>query len=929
MPLFARGPNGTPEILILHSYTPEFGWTAEQARGISRALAEYPLPYRIYSEFMDWKRFPTPENRARMMAVLLEKFKAIDIDLIITTDDAALDLALEYRSRSARAVPVIFTGVFPETAPALIGEAGMITGVYEELDIAGTIRFSKTVMGSIERVYLVTEFSESGSAVVPDMVRKVVNQELPHAEFIDLASLRLPELEEFVATVPDHSMILLGPFYFDRSLLSWSTEVLVNRLSRASRLPVFLVYTHQFGTGALGGSLLSGEHQGRAAGAMAVRYLSSKELSPVHSLSADDFRLQADYRVLKAYGYPRKLLPAGTDLIHWRQIVWIRYWYQTLILALIFCILLALIISLLVNHSKLSRLARDNIHQCLRINDYKDRLAESEERYRLAAIGSNDALWNWNTDTNYIHYSERWYELTGYNPDLFAPKTLDGYCVPEDKDILTQAIEEHIQGQSDFLHCEIRIRTASGNHCWVLIRGKAIHTADNQTQLAGSITDINERKAHEQEIEQLAFHDALTGLPNRALAQKQMSQALKTATCKKRTGLILLDIDNFRSINETFGHETGDRVIVHAATILSSILHDRVLLSRFGGDEFLIMIRNAGAEEIRKYTQLALRMLGQKIEIYGHQHVLTVTAGVSLYPEHGATFDALLQCSDAALHRAKHSQKNRYLIYDKTMHQQMKERLELENALRSARENSELSVVFQPQINTHTGKIAGFEALARWHPAGRGEIPPCIFIPIAEGCGQIERISQFVITETADFIRRAESSGYRDFTVSVNISAQQVKEENFADKLIREISSGGINAERIGLEITESFLIEDLDAVRAKLNRLRDEGFMISLDDFGRGYSSLSYLKALPIHYIKIDKSFVDDITSSSKDIPLAKAIIAISHQLGLQVVAEGVESADQQEYLSKNECDFIQGFFYSKPVDADTALQLLVSSHS
>jgi len=336
------------------------------------------------------------------------------------------------------------------------------------------------------------------------------------------------------------------------------------------------------------------------------------------------------------------------------------------------------------------------------------------------------------------------------------------------------------------------------------------------------------------------------------------------------------------------------------------------------------VVMDTNIEEMEKYGKLAIKLLSRRLEIDGRNHFLSASAGIALYPEHASNLEELFQKADAALHRAKFTGKMKFFMFDSSIQSELLKHMELESGLRNALENNELYVAYQPQISMASHKIAGFEALARWNNPGKGNISPADFIPVAEETGQIDAIGLFVLKAAVAFIKRAETVGHTGFTVSVNVSVKQLHDEDFVKKIIRILLIGDVKPARIALEITESFMIEDLDPVIARLNELKAAGFLLSLDDFGKGYSSLSYLRTLPINYIKIDKCFIDDILSRGSTVPLAKTIIALSHQLGLQVVAEGVEQKEQLDYLIENDCDYIQGYYYSKPGSEDTVLNQL-----
>lgn len=387
------------------------------------------------------------------------------------------------------------------------------------------------------------------------------------------------------------------------------------------------------------------------------------------------------------------------------------------------------------------------------------------------------------------------------------------------------------------------------------------------------------------------------------------------------SGVIFVNIQNFTVINNMFGHTIGDKVLINTANILSSLINEHIKIARFGGDQFVLFISATSKAFVEKYAQLVIRLLTRKMEIDGRFHYLTISAGIALCPDHANQVEDLFQKADAALNRAKLLATPGYVLFDDSIQASLAFRLEIQTGLRTAIDNSELYVAYQPQIDLSTGKINGLEALARWNYPRRGEVSPGLFIPIAEETGQIDQIGFFVVQSAVNFIKRAEPLGHTDFTVSVNVSVRQMQAKDFVHRVIHFVKESGVSPSRINLELTESFLIEGIELMAKKLEQLKDAGFLLSLDDFGKGYSSLSYLKELPVHFVKIDKLFVDGIITEEKTRTLAKSIITLSHDLGLKVVAEGVEEKEQYLYLKEAQCDIIQGYYFSRPVTEETVL--------
>jgi len=944
-PLQITAEEGKATVLILHSYDREYRWTEDINTGIIKAFENLKTPYLICTEYLDWKRFPNEKNIANLHTLFAEKYKNVPVDVIITSDDKALAFAAKYRKELFSDAPIVHSGVYPESVQALTGGAGNITGVYEEQDIRTTVEFALHVQPNPRAAYIISDLNESGQAVEAHL-RTTVHKLAPDIGIDTLSQLPIESIEHFVAALTKYDLVFIGSYSIDKSGKTYTGETLIGRVGMASKTPVYILNTHHLGTGAFGGNLLSPYLMGMNTGGLAIKILEGTKADSIAPLSASSYTPMFDNNTLKRLGIKRSALPKGAVLINREIPFYERYRSEVIAISVIFVLLTVLLFSLSINYTRkrkmVQKLSEWN-EEVSRLNDslleseeklrnqyeeisvIKTNLEESEERYRLSANGSNDALWDWNYATRQMHYSTRWFEMTGFSPEKENAILLENFLHPSDRGLYKQTIKAHVEDKTEQALCEIRVKIASGRYKWILLRGKAIRDSKNVVvRFAGSITDIDDRKQKEEEIENLAYFDQLTSLPNRTQALEITQKAIDTTARGQHCGLMFIDIDNFKYINDTFGHPVGDKVLVQIAKSLSSILNENINIARFGGDEFLLVVMDTNLEEMEKYGKLAIKLLSRRLEIDGRNHFLSASAGIALYPDHASNLGELFQKADAALHRAKFTGKTKFFMFDTFIQNELLKHMELESGLRNALENNELYLAYQPQISLASHKIAGLEALVRWNNPRKGNISPADFIPVAEETGQIDAIGVFVINAVVAFIKRAETVGHNDFTVSVNVSVKQLHDEDFVKKIIRILLLGDVKPARIALEITESFMIEDLDPVIERLNELKAAGFLLSLDDFGKGYSSLSYLRTLPINYIKIDKCFIDDILSRGATVPLAKTIIALSHQLGLKVVAEGVEQKEQLDYLIENECDYIQGYYYSKPGNEETVLNQL-----
>jgi diguanylate cyclase (GGDEF)-like protein/hemerythrin-like metal-binding protein/PAS domain S-box-containing protein len=442
-----------------------------------------------------------------------------------------------------------------------------------------------------------------------------------------------------------------------------------------------------------------------------------------------------------------------------------------------------------------------------------------------------------------------------------------------------------------------------------------------------SFSDITSRKAAEEEIKQLAFYDPLTQLPNRRLLQERLKHSIEVERRDgKQLALLMLDLDRFKAVNDSLGHLAGDELLQQVAIRISARLRDVDMVARLGGDEFVVLLEDiAHAEDAARVASEIILVLSKPFQLAQSSDVqIGVSIGISLYPEHGANYETLMDHADAALYQAKDQGRGCYAYFSEDQTLAARERIALETRLRRAIEQGELRIFYQPQVDIASGRIVGAEALVRWQDPIEGLIPPVRFIPIAEETGLILEIGAWVLRETCRQGRLWLDAGLPPLTLAVNVSPQQFRRGDISALVATCLSETKFPAEYLELEMTESGLMENQDNVMALLNELRSQGIHLAIDDFGTGFSSLAYLKHFPLDVLKIDKSFIDDIPNLQDDMEIAATIIAMGRILGFKVLAEGVETPEQLAFLREKNCDLYQGYILSPPVPAEAFVELL-----
>lgn len=546
-------------------------------------------------------------------------------------------------------------------------------------------------------------------------------------------------------------------------------------------------------------------------------------------------------------------------------------------------------------------------------------LLESEERFRQMASNIQEVFWLTDVKNRQILYVSPAYEEIFGRPceELHAdPSQWAGAIHPEDRQRVQRAMI-NLQSAKDY-NLEYRIIRPDGTLRYIQDRAFPIHDAAGSVyRIAGLAQDITARKEQETRIEYLAYHDALTELPNRALTMDRLEYAITRAQRHDQTlGVLFIDLDRFKTINDTLGHPAGDALLQQVGERLSSTLRKQDTVGRVGGDEFLVLLLELrDAEDAAHVAEKILAALSIPFTVDGHELHISASVGISLYPRDGVRAAPLVQYADTALYLAKEEGRDTFRFFSPELDARIHDRLHLENDLRRAIEKDELLLHYQPLMDLATGKVTGLEVLVRWQHPTKGLIPPGDFIPIAEDIGLISAIGEWALHTAAVQARIWQVAGFSGIRLCVNLSPRQLAHSDFADKVHAIIRETGYEAHLLEFEITESSAMSNPEETIAKLQALHEMGIRLSLDDFGTGYSSLAYLKRFPLDRLKIDASFIAGIPDDSNDMAIVQTIIVLARQLGLTVVAEGVETTAQKTFLRENGCNEMQGYLLSRPL--------------
>jgi diguanylate cyclase (GGDEF)-like protein/PAS domain S-box-containing protein len=562
--------------------------------------------------------------------------------------------------------------------------------------------------------------------------------------------------------------------------------------------------------------------------------------------------------------------------------------------------------------------------ECTDLKSLEQSLLKSEERLRLAMLGSTDAPWDWDVESGLVHYSERWWNMLGFPPSHVErdPVAWRTQMHPEDMPRVDAFVDALVASDASTYSLEFRLRHCDGHYIPVLSRGFVQRDARAKgVRIAGTNTDLTVAKEAERRIHDLAYFDYLTGLPNRRLLIDELSRILPRCTRNGQFGaLLFIDLDNFKLLNDTLGHDAGDALLREVAARLRATVRASDHLARLGGDEFVVVLEDLGIFEAEAI--LEARMIGAKLlEALARPHVLgvrpsisTPSIGVVMFGAGAHSVDQLLRHADLAMYRAKAEGRNTLRFFDPSMQAAAELQVELESDLHDAITEHRFELYCQPQLGVN-GRLAGAEVLLRWRHATRGLVPPDEFIGLAESSGLIIQLGAMVLAESCRALARwASDPQLRELTLAVNVSAQQLRDPGFVEQVLAILAATGAPPQQLFLELTESVFANNLDDACAKMNDLRAHGVCFSLDDFGTGYSSLAYLKNFPLTELKIDRSFVKNLPGEAHACAIVDAILALARTLELDVVAEGIETSEQRDFLIARGCRLLQGFLLGKP---------------
>jgi diguanylate cyclase (GGDEF)-like protein/PAS domain S-box-containing protein len=912
------GARAAPAPAVLVLLSTGYGQTGidNYVKGLYAVLSEAGLPYtQIHIEYLDLVKHGDVAHRERLAGVLDGKYAGARIGAVVAVQPPALAFLLREGRAIAPGAPVLVAQARPPAGADTGGRRLLFQT--PQLDFAGTLARALELFPETRRVVLLSGASEVEQGRLHDAKQQFARWQ-GQLEFEYTDGWRFDEIERRLAATPPGTVIIAPGVNRDAAGKTFVPVDTIVRIAQGANAPVFPVYSVSIGRGPVGGMVSVLEDEGRT---MAATVLQALRLpagadGPLTIPATPPVAL-FDWQQIQRWGGDASRLPPQAVFLNRPPTLWSQYQGYVVGGGLAIVLLTALVVALALQNRR-RRIAETS-------------LRASERRYRLLADNISDVLWIYNLRRDRLEYvSPSVEKLRGYGADEALSQGMRQVLTPASYATLEEAFAGRLRDyradpQAAPTYTDaVEVLRRDGSTIWVELATRFVRTEQGELALLGMSRDISQRRAAEQEITQLAFYDTLTGLPNRRLLLDRAQHALAASARSQRWGaLLFIDLDNFKTLNDTRGHELGDLLLQQVARRLKACVREGDTVARLGGDEFVLMLENldpspsrAGAEA-EAVGEKILAALACRCELDGQTHHGTASMGITLFSGQRDSVDELLRRADLAMYRAKAAGRNTLRFFDPEMQATVAARAMMESELRAALAGGQLLLHYQPQVLAD-GRLVGAEALVRWQHPERGLVGPGEFIPLAEDTGLILGLGQWVLEAAcAQLVAWSQDPATAALSVAVNVSPRQFRRAEFVAEVLVTLQRSGAAPQRLKLELTESLLLDDLDQTIARMAQLRAHGVSFALDDFGTGYSSLAYLKRLPLEQLKIDRSFVRDVLEDPSDAAIARTVIALGQSLGLTVLAEGVETEGQRDFLAGHGCHAFQGYLLGRPMPA------------
>ena len=923
-------------ILYLNSYHHGYRWSDDITRAIHEVFRADGGRYRIYTEYMDTKRRHSKEMKRHTRSILQLKYPPGFFDLILASDDAAFDFLLESRDELFGATPAVFCGVNFLDRARLAGRKGLL-GISEEAKIFDTLDLALRLHPGTRQVFVISDRTTTGLKI-RKKVEQVQSRFGNRVTFHMLPDISLEDIGRRLRQLPEDSVVLLGVFSRDSSDNFYEYDEVVPKLVENCPAPIYGLWDFFLGQGIIGGKLTCGYLQGQHLAGLGLKILHGVPAAALPPLSVSQGEFSFDMRQLDRFGIRPEDLPPGSAVVNREHPLASRMRIILLESLIAISVLLGVILLLLrvmkrrkqvqavleedrsalevevrARTLHLTEANRQLRMEILERNRWARALQESEQEKSLILNSSSDLIAYLDTDLRIRWANRKSLDLAGRNPE--EVEGLPCYVAwhgLEEPCIGCPLIRAEKTGQPE----TGEVVTPNGK-IW-LVRAFPFH--DGHGRLSGFTSfslDVTEQKRAQRAMHRLAYYDHLTGLPNRALFKKELDKRLEEAVARGHgLALMFLDLDDFKAVNDSLGHAKGDLLLKEIASRLQGCLGKEDILARLNGDEFIFLLSEvddpAAVMAIARNVQ---NIMTRPFHLDGDEIYVGASVGIACYPLHGVDTSNLIKRADRALYAAKGRGRNAIALFSEEINAHFHRRHQLESRLQRALARNEFYLEYQPQVNLRNGQIVGMEALLRWHNGDLGLVMPDDFIPLAEETGLIGPIGEWVLRTACTECLSLLQTGGDSLRLSVNISGYQIKHPDFVTMLDDVLRSTGFDPRMLELEITESVAMNDVEGNVETFGELKARKVLLAIDDFGTGYSSLSYLRNFPIDRLKIDRKFIKDVAECRDSSSLVEAIMGMARSLNLDIIAEGVETTEQVEYLLQGGCLQAQGFLFGRPM--------------
>ncbi|MDG3088316.1 EAL domain-containing protein [Vibrio hannami] len=891
-------------VLLLISYHPTFPTSSKVMDGL---LAEFgDNPPEIEVEFMDSKRLHDETSRQLFQANISYKLLNREpYDVVITADDNALHFMLDNGETLLPDTPFVFLGLNNIKLARLMGSNTLATGVVEAVSIRETIELALQIKQDIRSIYIVSDGTSSGRSDLESTLK--LKEQFPGVPFkvINLADISWPDFITAIKGVPKESAIILLSAYRDKYSESYSFESSLEIIVNNSLAPIFHPFEHGMGDGVLGGVVISHREQAKQAAIKAKQLFSGVKAIDIPILDKSPNVVVADKRVLDRFGIEVSQLPEGAEIRYSKETMFQKYWKELLGIIVIMSLMMLIIIILVHQNRAKARFAKT--------------LSASESRLRKILDNIDAFVYMKDAKGRYLFANKLMYSL--------FPSSINSITSKSDKELFDEDVSEQRE-RTDNAVIESQILYKGEENLWLengrqILQSTKIPLVDdkgNTYALCSVSVDITEQKEHEKQLKKIAHYDQLTGLPNRVLFSDRLSQAMKHAIRQNSIiSVLYMDLDGFKQINDTYGHIFGDRLLKVVTSRLQQVIRENDTAARLGGDEFIILLINSGKpEDDLEITQRILSVISEPMSVDGVVVSVSGSIGITRFPqEDEIEADHLLRQADQAMYTAKNSGRNRYHFFNSDLEQVVQKQELLIKEVGKAIDRNEFRLFYQPKVDLETGHVVGVEALIRWEHPEKGLLPPAAFLPDIEKHSLMIDIDDWVIGEALRQIKNWLRSGL-SIPVSINISHIYFNQQNLAQVLKQELAEyPDVSPSLLELEILETQALENLGAVATVILECQELGISFALDDFGTGFSSLTYLKQLPINMLKVDRSFVIDMLEDEEDRSILEGILALSQAFNIKPIAEGLETVEHGIELKKMGYRYAQGYGIAKPMAA------------